>query len=171
MEGAGGFAVEVLRVLGDDAAKLGEIEVRIHRLHRVERPLDQVVALRQGAIALCQLQPVAKAAAILRKHARHVRPHHRLAVFHADDGIGESNHVFTRLEGPQKDGAAVHREDEHRDADHVGCVRVSPDLLFELDDLPVLVDGGQIANLYVSHESMCGSSSARVVMTGNPAGN
>ncbi len=63
----------------DHAAQLGEVEVRVHRLHRIERPLDQVVALRQRALALRQLEPVAQAAAILGQHAGHVRPQHRLA--------------------------------------------------------------------------------------------
>ena len=57
MQHARRLAVKVRRVLLDDPAELGEVEVRVHRLQRVERPLDQVVALRERPLALRELEP------------------------------------------------------------------------------------------------------------------
>ena len=46
------FAVHVDLVLLGDDAELGEVEVRVHRLHRVVGPLDQVEPHRERALAL-----------------------------------------------------------------------------------------------------------------------
>ena len=61
---AGGLAVNVAVVLLGDDAELGEVEVGVERLQRIEGPLDQVVALRQRPLALRQLQAAPQAAAV-----------------------------------------------------------------------------------------------------------
>ena len=55
MQRARGLAIKILGVLLHHSAELGEVEVRIHGLHGVERPLDQLVALRQRPGSLFEL--------------------------------------------------------------------------------------------------------------------
>ena len=88
------LAVDVAVVLLGDDPELAEVEVRVQRLQRVERPLDQVVALGQRPLPLRQLQRPAQAAvAVFGQHAEHVRPLQHLPGLHADDRVDEADHA------------------------------------------------------------------------------
>src|SRR4029453_17658968 len=56
MERARRLAVEVLRVFLDAGAELEESELGVHRLHRVEGPLDEIVAPIERTLPLLELQ-------------------------------------------------------------------------------------------------------------------
>ena len=141
---ARGLAVDVLRVLVADDAELREVEMRVHRLERIVRPLDQIEPHREGAVALPHLQRAPHpCAAIAVDHARHVRPLRRLSPFDRGQRIDEADQAIG-VERADENAAAVHRHGQDRHRHHFVITR-APDLPLERHDLRELVDGRQIA--------------------------
>src|SRR5687767_8230102 len=93
MQCAGGFAVKIRGILVRDATKLGEVEVRIHRLQWIEGPFNQIESLSERAFTLHELEAETETTAKLRQHTGHVRPLHWPALLHADHAVGEAHHA------------------------------------------------------------------------------
>ena len=144
MQRARRLAVDVLLVLLDDDAQLGEIEMGVQRLHRIEGPLDEIETHRQRAIALHQLQTVADAvSSVVLNDAEHVRPLRRPPFSDAGQRVHKADHPLA-VERADQDAAAFDADRENRDGYDVIVPR-PPDLALELDDRRELDARRQVA--------------------------
>ncbi len=155
------LTVDVLFVLLDDDAELGEVEVGVGGLERVVGPLDEVQPHGERGLALGQLQARPEAGgAHLRRHAQHVRPLRRPAVLDRRHRVHEPAHPPAIVEGAQQDAAALDRDDEHRRRDDVLGVGVSPDGLFEGGHVAAFLERRERTDV---HQRRAGNSRSDVI--------
>src|ERR1043165_9704817 len=90
-------SVKILGVGLDSRAQTIEIEVRIARLHRIPRPLDQLAAFAERTFSLRPLQTRAHAfVLVVLRHRHHVRVAEDLLPAHRGEMMQEAHHALAR---------------------------------------------------------------------------
>src|SRR5579864_5685151 len=110
---------------------MGDVEIRVSQLKRVEGPLDEIEAPFEGVFSLCQLQLLANALTlVLRQDCRHVRVQVGTPFTNARKCQKKSNH-FVLFEGAQHLAASSMSNHEHV-MRHDLWLRTAPNTLLQV---------------------------------------
>jgi hypothetical protein len=105
-------AVEVHAVGTDHRAQTVEVEVRVARAHRLERPADEVAPLGERPLALRPLEPRAEAPILVRGgDGHHVRVADDLVAARGDEVVHEADE-FRARERAEDPAARLPRDDQ-----------------------------------------------------------
>ena len=124
-------------------AKAHQVEVRVLRLQRIERPFDKLDPALQRIFSLKQLEPASNAIiAKFGQHGGHVRVKKRLAAAHADQRQRESEHPLA-VKGAEHLSAGMVRH--HKNRRHDGNV-LAPRRVLDQHGLLEFFKGGAVAH-------------------------
>src|SRR6266705_1517070 len=118
--------------------------MNVGSLQGIDRPLDQIEAQCEVAIALQPLETDADTRApIILEDSEHMRPLHRMPVLDARDRVHEGDQLVA-FKGTDQNPAPLHsyRQDRHR---HDLVVPRSPDAVLEIDYRSEVLERGEIS--------------------------
>ena len=131
MERAFALAIDVDAVLPDEPREPVHVQVRVHRLERVEGPVDELDSLLDHPLPLSPLELLAQPRpAVLRKDAEHMGVMEHAPPVPSGEPADEPHHPLA-LEGADEDSPVVVHGDEVERRNRVGGAE-APDVHLEL---------------------------------------
>lgn len=147
------MTIDVLLVLGGERSQLADIEVRVHRLERIEGPPYLVYPLVESCPPLGELHTESQpGSSPVSPHRRHVGPPERSSVrLAAGESVRESDGGSVAFLGNQDAAAVSIADEQERNGGEIFDVGETPDLLLQLDTGLIVFESSSSADPYLAH--------------------